>query len=422
VATSSPADEPLSRADAANVQLAAAGQLTVILTAATLGRGGFVAADGHLDVAALRAELGARLRAGDPRLRRLSQRVVERPGSDPAWRACPPDLDFHIRQVSATPGRDGLSRLCSELMTTPLAADRPLWELLLVAGSPDQPAGFVLRFDHCVTDGANGVRLAQLFLTGTQSAPSAAAVPTTTDKGARLRLGFLRSIAVAWPRIGRTPLLGRLSSRHEVAFAEVEFAALSAAARRCGATVNDALLAAVNQGVAAALAERGAVVPRTLRVSVPVALADRGDSGNATGVMVVDLPLSCADVQESLSNISAQTSVAKQAAREQGTFELTRSRWSTRLFATMSRHQRFAALFVTNVRGPEQSLRVAGAEVARLWPVTPLQGNIRLAIAAMSYDGRLGCSVHADQAGVSANAVGIALQRALDDLVATPRS
>lgn len=416
-------DEPLSRADAANLQLDSADQINVVLTAAIMQAGGFVAADGGLDVAAVRQELAARLRAGQSQLRRFSQRPVVRPGADPVWRWCVPDLDWHVRVVAAPPGRDGLAQACARLMTTPLAPDRPLWELLFIPGSPDQPAGFVLRFHHSVADGVRGVALAQRLLTGSEPPPTQAFIASTPQPPQRRRgFGLVRSIALIWPRIGPTPLLGRITARREVGFADAELTAVATAARRRQATVNDAVLAAVARGVAAALADAGATVPRSLRASVPVALPDRSGSGNATGVMVVDLPLASASLEECLDLIAAQTRRRKQAARDQGTYEMTQSRWKTSLFALLVRYQRFAALFVTNVRGPQQRLSLAGAEVELLWPVTPVQGNVRVSIAAMSYAGRLGCGVHTDLAAVSASSLTAALASTFAELTATEES
>lgn len=414
------ADEPLSRADAANIQLDSADQVNVVLTAGTLRPGGFAAADGRLDAAAVREELAARLNAGESRLRRFTQRPVVRPGADPVWRWCVPDLDWHVRVVEAPPGRDGLAQICARLMTTPLAANRPLWELLLLPGSPDQPGGFVLRFHHSVADGVRGVALAQQLLTGSEpSLPPTPAVPQSQRPRRRLGLGVVRSVALIWPRIGPTPLLGRITARRQVGFADTELAAVAASARSQQATINDAVLAAVARGVAAALADAGATVPRSVRASVPVALPDREGSGNATGVMMVDLPLRTTSLEDCLGLVAAQTRRRKQAAREQGTYELTHSRWSTWLFALLVRYQRFAALFVTNVRGPQQRLSLAGAEVESLWPVTPVQGNVRVSIAAMSYAGQLSCGIHTDLAAVSAASLTAALADAFDELTAT---
>ncbi|WP_423464155.1 WS/DGAT domain-containing protein [Promicromonospora sp. MS192] len=76
--------------------------------------------------------------------------------------------------------------------------------------------------------------------------------------------------------------------------------------------------------------------------------------------------------------------------------ELTRTRLGTRLFVRLARHQRLIALFVTNVRGPRRPLALAGAPLEHVWPVASLGGNVRLGIAAVSYDGVLRCAVHCD--------------------------
>jgi hypothetical protein len=81
----------------------------------------------------------------------------------------------------------------------------------------------------------------------------------------------------------------------------------------------------------------------------------------------------------------------------------------------LARRQRFIALFVTNVRGPTQRLSVAGAPLLEAWPLAQIQGNVRVGVAAMSYAGRLSCSVHVDggvlRADVAATALGAELER-----------
>ena len=116
------------------------------------------------------------------------------------------------------------------------------------------------------------------------------------------------------------------------------------------------------------------------------------------------------DIRQRVSRIAAVTRTAKDEARAQGTFELTRSRWGSRAFAWLARRQRFVALFVTNVRGPARRMHVAGAPLLRAWPVAPIQGNVRFGVAAMSYDGRLGVAVHVDADALRADIAGAALE------------
>lgn len=194
-----------------------------------------------------------------------------------------------------------------------------------------------------------------------------------------------------------------------MAFAEVELGTLARAAKAVSATVNDALLAATTVAAEAALRADGQPVPPVLPASVPVALADRGTSGNAVGVMLVPLRTGESDPSVRLARIAAATRSAKSEARAQGTYELTRTRWGSRLFAWLARRQRFIALFITNVHGPDRPILVGGAPLEHAWPVAPIQGNVRFGVAAMSYAGRFGVAVHVDAGALRADVAGRAL-------------
>ncbi len=415
-----PGTESLSVADASNVILDAVDQVNVFLMAGILGPGGFVAADGAADLDRLRTVIGARLT--DPSLaglRRFSQRVG---GAQqrPVWEPCPPDLSWHVRQADRVRGTGGLAAMCAGLMTTPLPADRPLWELLLVPGAADDGTGVILRIHHAVADGVAGVRLArQLFDGG--GAPDTGATPqppvrprrTPPSRLRRLLSSFSRLAAMFSVRIGPTVLLGPLSTHRGITFGDVALDDIARGARTAGGTINDGLLAAVAAAAAVALVAAGEPVPAELPASIPVALPDRGNSGNAVGVMMVQLPLAEPDLAARIARIALATTAAKTEAREQGTYELTRSRWGTRVFAFLARRQRFIALFVTNVRGPEQVLWLDGAPLERAWPVTPIQGNVRLGISAISYAGRLECVAHVDAEALDAGAVEHALETEL---------
>ena len=53
-------------------------------------------------------------------------------------------------------------------------------------------------------------------------------------------------------------------------------------------------------------------------------------------------------------------------------------------------------MFVSNVPGPRHPLALAGSRLERLWPVAAIQGNVRVGVTAISYDGALRCAVHCD--------------------------
>jgi hypothetical protein len=52
--------------------------------------------------------------------------------------------------------------------------------------------------------------------------------------------------------------------------------------------------------------------------------------------------------------------------------------------------------FVTNQRGPDAHLRMAGCPITGTIPVTATSGNVTVSFAALSYDGTLCLTVNSD--------------------------
>lgn len=409
--------ERLTAADASNVMIDAEDQVNVFLLAGTLGPGGFVGPEGAVDMARLRGYIAKRL-DDCPDLRRFNQRVVVS-GRHLVWEPFRPDLTWHVRQVNPVSGRNGLAELCATLMTTVIPGDRPRWELLVVPGAGTTGPGVVLRVHHAMADGVAAVALVRQLL---DSPDCSTPEPTQGPRPAlakqppwrKLALGVSRLSSMFRATVPPTALLGPISGNHGVAFAEIDLALLAKGAKTAGGTVNDALLAAVGAATIDTLRELGEPLPPALPASVPVALPERGSSGNAVGVMLVPLPTDNLEPADRVARIARLTRDSKDAARAQGTFELTRTRWGSRLFARMARRQRFVALFVTNVRGPAQPLQLAGAPLEYAWPLTQIQGNVHLGVSAFSYAGRLACTVHVDAEALDVDR----LSRSLDEELA----
>ena len=418
----------LAAVDEANLVLDHVGQVNVFLIAGVLAPGGFVGPDGRPDMPALRAVLQEGI-AELPQLRRVPVAA----GRRHRWVEESPDLEQRVRLIDPVDDIPGLERLCGELMGVPLALDRPPWELLVVPGASAGHVGVVLRIHHAIADGTAAVAIAQRLFEhdapdATLQSSSAAPVtrpPTPPAVRAhragpsralgRIAFGTRRILTTFLGRgIGPTVLLGERSAQRGVAFVDTDLGSLEARVRPLAATVNDALLAAVAAGYVAALTTAGEQLPAELPISVPVALRRRGTSGNQVGVMLVRLPLGEPDPDIRLRLIAERTREEKVRAREQGTLELMRGPWGARIMNRIAHRQHVVAGFVTNVPGPPGRLRLAGAPVDAIWPVSVLAANVRLGVAAVSYAGRLRCGIHFDEPTVP----GAVFARAMDEELA----
>jgi hypothetical protein len=66
------------------------------------------------------------------------------------------------------------------------------------------------------------------------------------------------------------------------------------------------------------------------------------------------------------------------------------------IFQLFIDHQRLIHTFVTNVRGPDRTLRFAGHEILTLIPVAVTPGNVSICFDVLSYRGRLLVTVVVD--------------------------
>lgn len=154
-----PETQRLAAVDEANLVLDHTGQVNVFLVACLLAPGGFVGPNGEPDLTLLRATVRERI-ATLPQLRKMSVASCHRH----RWVEVQPDLEHHIRLAKTVDGVAGFEQACAELMSTPLAMDRPHWEILVMPGTAAGGIGVVLRIHHAVADGiAAAAIVEQLF-------------------------------------------------------------------------------------------------------------------------------------------------------------------------------------------------------------------------------------------------------------------
>jgi WS/DGAT/MGAT family acyltransferase len=168
--TTETAHHPLPSADAAWLHMDRPTNLMVINSVMLF--------DEPLDQARLREVLRTRLVAPYPRFR---QRVTESrlaPLRGPAFADDPHhDLDRHLhRRGLPAPGDEAaLQALIGDLIATPLDHAKPLWDMYLL----DRPGGgsaLLVRMHHCIAD---GIALARVLLSLTDTAPAGADAATT---------------------------------------------------------------------------------------------------------------------------------------------------------------------------------------------------------------------------------------------------
>jgi WS/DGAT/MGAT family acyltransferase len=386
--------------------------------------------DGRVRIEAVRRHIEPRLHLV-PRFRQLLYRPRRGLGW-PLWvDAQSFDLADHLRvHPLAAPGDEvQLLAACAHLYRRYLDASRPLWEAWLLPGLPAHQVGLFLRAHHTIADGVAGMAAFGALLDLDADAPTPIAPPWTPtpipSAGELFRDNLHRRLrglghglsALAHPnrprrgapagwreffaeRAPRTSLNRPIGSDCRLAVVRSHLELAKQVAHAHHAKVNDVVLAAVAGGLRQLLAGRGEPVEGlVLRAMVPISLHQQPGQtrGNQDGMMMVPLPLGEPDPVRRLDLIAAETAARKHQAHPQvtsGIFQFVAvQRASYRFLA----HQRSVNLSVTNVPGPPVPLYLAGARLLELFPVAPVQGNVTLTVAVLSYAGQLNLTAIADR-------------------------
>src|SRR3954447_237874 len=385
--------------------------------------------DGVVDVPRIRRELVLRaLRVEAFRRRVVWTRFGE---GMPVWAPDPSfDPDRHVDAATLPPGAD-LATWAADRIVRPLPLDRPLWRAEVVDGLPGERFAVIVVVHHVAADGLTGVAMAGSLLDGTPDAtvpdrplPPAPPLPSHL----RLRRDRLHGTVAALRRVrppsgagvrrlravtrqfrdassdlrtrtSETSLPRQVGPSRRLVVVREPLDELRRAGHALGATVNDLLLASVTGGLRVLLSARGEdVAALTLRTSVPAAT---GAGHQASGIMLVDLPVAEPDPLRRLAAVHAVTARAKRRLYA-GAGDITEvvhlpapparlgMRWMRRFGGTR------VNLFVTDVPGPANPLWLAGARMVEAVPVAPLVQHVGLGVAALSYAGELSVSVHSD--------------------------
>jgi diacylglycerol O-acyltransferase / wax synthase len=385
---------------------------------------------------------------------RFRQRVVEAgfPVSTPHWQDVRGfDIEQHVHHIGLPKPRNeaALAELVSDLASTPLDREQPLWQAHIVDDVGGGSA-FILRFHHCIGDGTAMMAFARELFDATPESPaerdaapalpagtglldgllgsayqtvewSARAVMSTLDTAVRAVLNPGQAMETASALVDgatvlarellkapdpRTPLKGEFGARKRVAWSEpVAIDDVKAIGASSGAKVNDVLVAAMTGALRDYLAERGVAVDDiTLRAMVPVDLRPPERAmqlGNEFGLVILDLPIDAADGLERLGRTKAHMDALKrspQAVAIMALFNLFGrgpkmiEDFAVDLFSSK------ASLVMTNVAGPRQPLYFAGSLIDRIMFWVPHPGKqLGMGVSIFSYNGFVSLAVVTDR-------------------------
>ncbi len=351
------------------------------------------------------------------------------------------NLEYHVRHTALpAPGSlEQLRQLAGRVFSQRLDRSKPLWEIWLAQGLEDDRFALISKTHHALVDGVSGVDIATVLfdLTAVPAEPpepDTAWVPAPEPSQAELlgegvkgllgtpqrlagqaiaaagnpgrTLGSVREAAeglgeVAWAGLNpapSVPLNVPIGPHRRLFWTESRLDDFKAVKNALGGTVNDVFLAVVAGGLARWLRSRG-VRTEGLELSglVPVSIRtddQRGDLGNQITALRGPLPVYADDPVERLQIVRRAMEGVKESKQALGAEVISsledfapptllavasRLNFSTRLFNVI----------VTNVPGPQFPLYLMGREMLQIVPVAFLPQDHALAIAAMSYNGKL---------------------------------
>lgn len=394
------------------------------------------------DFERFRRTLARRLHLMEP----LRYRLIEIPGRihHPMWlQNCDVDLDYHLRRVSVEPpgGPRELDALIGQVASGLLDRSKPLWELYFVEGMADKRYAAIGKVHHSLADGVASANLMAcvLDLPGSVGCERDDYERDSTPSSQQLVRAAMRdhvvmvrqlprlvrdTVAGVWRLRRRSPSApdlarnfhppttflnhvvspGRSFARATMALAEVK-----RTSKHLGMTVNDVVLAMVTGALRTLLLKYDGCADQPLLAGVPMSIDASPEriSGNALGSLLISLPVHVADPLEWVRLVHVGATVAKENTHLLGPDLVDRwtnyappglTEWALRRVATSDSAIKLINIPVSNVPGPRQYGRIAGARLEHFYSVGPLTSGVGVNITVWSYVEQLNISVLADDA------------------------
>jgi WS/DGAT/MGAT family acyltransferase len=354
------------------------------------------------------------------------------------------DMDQHLHHVALPDPHDtaALRALITDLASTPLDHEQPLWQVHVV-DKVDGGSALIMRFHHCMGDGTAMMAVMQkLFDSVDKPAAGPGGSRHSSAEKPRVQEGALASavataraavasaldflahpqalvdqatVAVAgagmlvaellkWPDPS-SPLKGDFGLRKNVAWSNpVAIKDVKMVGASCGAKVNDVLVAAMTGALRKYLRDRDVDVDHTtVRAMVPVDLRPpqcQGELGNEFGLVILDLAVTQPRWTQRLAATRDHMAMLKRSA------EPVAMRLLLDIFGRGPKALEDVAnlifgskcsVVMSNVAGPRTPLYLAGVPIERMMYWVPHPGEqLGMGISIMSYRGMASLTVIAD--------------------------
>jgi WS/DGAT/MGAT family acyltransferase len=356
----------------------------------------------------------------------------------PIWRyRARLDLDYHVRRaaVPSPGGKREFAEVISEIASTGLERDRPLWQVWVVEGLAGGRIAYVTKLHHAVADGISSARILldgfaerpdleneaalHVWSGGDEPEPSTrvllrhelrmlrrfvAMLPNFLRRGARFLWIGLRRRLRGEPR-GAQPFSAPsmrfnqpITPHRWYAYAQVSVSDMKRIKDELGGTLNDVFVALCSGAVRRYLDAHGELPEEPLTASVPVSIRKAHEErtyGNRTSSWIVSLATDIADPLARYHAIVASTQGAR-AAHDAKDPELLGDamelwpiyRFVLNAFNTLGRKltgRPSISTIVSNVRGPSEPIYSGGSKVVDLLSMGPIVDDQGLNFTGWSY-------------------------------------
>lgn len=385
------------------------------------------------------------------------------------------DLTRHIRRtdVPAPGGPRETAAAIAPILSTQLDRRHPMWELWYLDGMVNDRIGLVMKFHHCLLDGAAGTVLAALLLDlepfpPPRAEPGIAVVESPSDlrllidgvasaattplralryavRLARRGVDLSRYVVSRRPKpdVGAmlhapsTSLNAPIGPRRAIAFSSVALDDVKGLRRHFDAKLNDIVLALCAGALRAYLQERNELPGRSITAGIPISIRAEGDTtlDNQLSYIAIPLATDIEDPAERVHAIVRHTRAAKElnevlrkhpvgsigeTAPPFVLSGLLRLAYETHL---LSHVPGMMNTIVSNVAGPPVPLYLAGARLTGIFSASVLLDHMGINITLFTFGDRVDFGVHVDP-GLIADpwAIADAIPAALDELMASART